>query len=230
MEVPKTASTESSSTQVSETPTNDTTKAAPTPVKKPQATFGSFSGMASPLATTKPTTSALSGSAGPSCLSSDITEKIKEANHLGSSIEASSNADKPTNAPVKKPQATFGAFSSSASPFSAVKHTSAFASQPVASSSNATAHSPSPFASSIKSSSAFGSWSSGGSASASPFATPLKNSGAATTEKNSTTEAAAKAEGGDGKPRSTFGDILANSGSGPAEEKTTVDLEEQERE
>ena len=196
-----------------------------TPAKKPQATFGSFSSAASPFATAKPTTSALSGLSAGSSLSSDFSAKVREANNLSTTPKSETPT---TPAPVKKPQATFGAFSSSASPFSAVKSSSAFASQPVASSSNATTGSSfSSFKNTVSNSSAFGGWSSG--TASSPFASPAKKTSTADKagdgkeDKDDETDTA-----GAEKPQASFGDILAKSDSGPAEEKTKVDLEEQQ--
>ena len=198
--------------------------AVATPAKKPQATFGSFSSAASPFATAKPTTSALSGLSAGSSLSSDFSAKVREANSLSTTPKSETPT---TPAPVKKPQATFGAFSSSASPFSAVKSSSAFASQPVASSSNATTGSSfSSFKNTVSNSSAFGGWSSG--AASSPFASPAKKTfttdmaGEGNEDKDESDTAEAE------KPQASFGDILAKSDSGPAEEKTKVDLEEQQ--
>lgn len=230
---PHTASTvdmEESTTDPVKEPVVEPTVPPPTvstPVKKPQATFGSFSSAASPFASAKPTTSALSGGSIGSSLSSDISAKVREANNLSSTPSKPESPSTPK--PAKKPQATFGAFSSTASPFSAVKSSSAFASQPVASSSNAsTGNALSSFKSTVTSSSAFGGWSSGGTVS-SPFATP-KKAPAATADKPDSKD---EDEGGSetveaDKPQASFGDILSKKDSGPAEEKTKVDLAEQE--
>lgn len=199
-----------------------------TPVKKPQATFGSFSSAASPFASSaKPTTSALSGGSIGSSLSSDISAKVREANNLSSTPSKPESPSTPK--PAKKPQATFGAISSTASPFSAVKSSSAFASQPVASSSNAsTGNALSSFKSTVTSSSAFGGWSSGGTVS-SPFATPKKAPAATAGKPDSKDEDEGDSETVEAdKPQASFGDILSKKDSGPAEEKTKVDLAEQE--
>lgn len=198
-----------------------------TPVKKPQATFGSFSSAASPFASAKPTTSALSGGSIGSSLSSDISAKVREANNLSSTPSKPESPSTPK--PAKKPQATFGAFSSTASPFSAVKSSSAFASQPVASSSSAsTGNALSSFKSTVTSSSAFGGWSSGGTVS-SPFATPKKAPAATAGKPDSKDEDEGDSETVEAdKPQASFGDILSKKDSGPAEERTKVDLAEQE--
>jgi hypothetical protein len=205
----------------SNVPTPSTVPATPT--KKPQATFGSFSSAASPFASVKPSDTGLSGSSSTSSELLAIAAKVRAANGVPPADTPGTPAASST-LPVKKAQATFGAFSASASPFSAVKHTSAFTSQPVASSSNATGHHPSPFKTASGSSSVFGGWSSG--AIASPFATPLKKNTASA--ENADQEEDKKEVEAEAKSSTSFGDILTNSGAGPAIERTTVELEAQD--
>lgn len=198
-----------------------------TPAKKPQATFGSFSSASSPFASAKPTASALSGSSSGSSLSNDISAKVREANNISTT---SSSESLSTPAPAKKPQATFGSFSSTASPFGAVKSSSTFAAQPVASSSNVP-NALNSFKSTVSASSAFGGWSSGAKTVSSPFATPAKKTAIkegddveGEAKEGDSAEATTEAD----KPQSSFGDILSKSEVGPKEEKIKVDLAEQQ--
>ncbi|WWC59716.1 uncharacterized protein I303_102278 [Kwoniella dejecticola CBS 10117] len=90
--------------------------AAPIPAKKPQATFGSFSEKSSPFASTTASPAATSATPAPE-----------------PSSEPTVAEPAPAPVPAKKPQATFGSFSSTSSPFAAssAKATSAFGSAPV---------------------------------------------------------------------------------------------------
>lgn len=193
------------------------------PAKKTQATFGSFASISSPFAKMAPSASATDGD-DTKGLPDDVTDKVKEANAISTS--AVSSATIPAKPPVKKSQASFGSFAASASPFSAVKHTSAFTSQPVASSSNATAHSASPFKAATGS--AFGNWS----ASASPFATPSRKATpkAAGDEENAEAKSGDKeAEAAESKQnQQNFGDILASTSGEASAERQKVDVQQQE--
>lgn len=195
------------------------------PAKKTQATFGSFASTSSPFARMAPSESATEvEGADTKGLPDDVTEKIKEANALPTSAVSSETI--PAKPTVKKPQASFGSFASSASPFSAVKHTSSFISQPVASSSNATAHSASPFK--AASGSAFGNWS----ASASPFATPSRKA----TPKVAGDGENVEAESGNKEAvaaelkqdKKNFGDILASTSGEASTERQKVDVQQQD--
>lgn len=200
-----------------------TTTAAP--VKKPQATFGSFASSSSPFSKVTTSTAGLDSS-DVKALPDDVAQRVKEANALPTTSSSSSTSV--SNAPVKRAQSSFGSFASSASPFSAVKHTSAFTSQPVASSSNATSHSASPFKSTTGS--AFGNWS----ASASPFATPSRKP-----TPNVTGDEASKGEvpkdddkqadaAQDKQDHQNFGDILASTSGEAAAERQKLDVQHQD--
>jgi hypothetical protein len=209
-------------TETSAETSTETTNGASS--KKSQATFGSFAATASPFAKIAPPSSVSTG-AESKALPDDVAEKVKEANALPTPSASSESIS--TKAPVKKPQASFGSFAASASPFSAVKHTSAFTSQPVASSSNATSHSASPFKSATGS--AFGNWS----ASASPFATPSRKA----TPKAAGEEVSTEADKDDDKEAQAaqgrqddqnFGDILAATSGEAAAERQKMDVQHQD--
>ncbi|KAJ9126861.1 hypothetical protein QFC24_001896 [Naganishia onofrii] len=196
---------------------------APAPAKKTQATFGSFASTASPFAKIATPSTGLEGSA-TKALPEDVAAKVREANTL--SVSKPKSTESSTKETVKKAQTSFGAFSSTASPFSSIKHTSAFTLQPVASSSNATAHSASPFK--PASGSAFGNWST----SASPFATPSRK----VTPKDDTEESEQKSgsdekEDGDSKAKrdeQNFGDILAATSGEASAERQKLDIQHQQ--
>lgn len=212
--------------QPTKTSAEKPTKTAAGPAKKTQATFGSFASTASPFAKMAPPSSVQEG-ADNKVLPDDVAAKVKEANALPTPPASSETiAAKPS---VKKPQASFGSFAASASPFSAVKHTSAFTSQPVASSSNATSHSASPFKAATGS--AFGNWS----ASASPFATPSRKA----TPKAGGNEVGTQGENEDDKDaeaakgkqdNQNFGDILASTSGEASAEREKVDVQQQDGE
>lgn len=199
---------------------------APAPAKKTQATFGSFASTASPFAKIASPSSAMEGSES-KVLPEDVAAKVREANTLP--VPQSKSTEPSTKETVKKAQTTFGAFSSTASPFSSIKHTSAFTSQPIASSSNATAHSASPFK--PASGSAFGNWST----SASPFATPSRKVTPKATSDD--TEEAEQKNGSDGKEdgdskakrdQQNFGDILAATSGEASAERQKLDIQHQQ--
>ncbi|GHJ88257.1 hypothetical protein NliqN6_4659 [Naganishia liquefaciens] len=197
-------------------------------LKKAPTTFGSFASTSSPFAKMAPPSS-VQDDAGAKGLPDDVSAKVKEANALPTPpLSSESIAVQPT---VKKPQASFGSFAASASPFSAVKHTSAFATQSVASSSNATAHSASPFKAATGS--AFGNWS----ASASPFATPSRKATPRAEGSNADAEETRgdKGQGDKGiegaqetQHEKNFGDILASTSGEASAEKKKVDVQQQE--
>lgn len=195
------------------------------PVKKTQATFGSFAATSSPFSKIATPSAGLDGTE-TKALPDDVAQKVKEANALPTTSSLSSTAS--SNGPIKKAQATFGSFAASASPFSSVKHTSAFTSQPIASSSNATAHSASPFKAATGS--AFGNWS----ASASPFATPSRKptpnvtgdeTANAEDQKDNSKEADAAQDKQDNQ---NFGDILASTSGEASAERQKLDVQHQD--
>ncbi|KAJ9091195.1 hypothetical protein QFC19_009191 [Naganishia cerealis] len=196
---------------------------APAPAKKSQATFGNFASTSSPFAKISPASSGLEGNE-TKVLPDDVATKVREANIL-----APKPTEPSTKEPVKKAQTTFGAFSSNSSPFSSIKHTSAFTSQPVASSSNATAHSASPFKPVVGS--AFGSWST----SASPFATPSRKQ---TPKAKADDGEEEEQKDGDEKKedesdtakrnQQNFGDILASTSGEASAERQKLDIQHQE--
>ncbi|KAJ9124276.1 hypothetical protein QFC22_001076 [Naganishia vaughanmartiniae] len=199
---------------------------APAPAKKTQATFGSFASTTSPFAKISTSSAGLEGSE-TKALPEDVAAKVREANTLP--VPGSKSTEPSAKETVKKSQTTFGAFSSTASPFSSIKHTSAFTSQPVASSSNATAHSASPFT--PASGSAFGNWSTSGS----PFATPSRKLTPKPTaddadqveEKNDSDEK----EDHDSKAKrddKSFGDILAATSGEASAERQKLDVQHQQ--
>ncbi|WVQ79819.1 hypothetical protein IAT38_001919 [Cryptococcus sp. DSM 104549] len=100
--------------------------AAPAPVKK-QATFGDFARASSPFAS--------AGKASPATAatpSETATAATTPSNTTASTPAGTDSTTGAAAAPPKKPQATFGAFSSSSSPFAAkAKAPSAFASTPL---------------------------------------------------------------------------------------------------
>lgn len=213
-DVTKTMSTDETELTIAETPT--VPQAVATPVKKPQATFGSFSSTASPFATAKSSTQALGESSSSTSLSSDIAAKVRAANGLPGTTSETQSTPPP---PVKKPQASFGSFSAAASPFSAIQHKSAFASSSIPSS---TSQASSLLKNATSSSSAFGGWSSA--AVSSPFSTPAKK----VATPDSTKEEQEEEVASESKAEPTFGDILAKSGTGPEIETKKVDLEQQD--
>ncbi|KAI5454922.1 hypothetical protein NCC49_002198 [Naganishia albida] len=200
-----------------------TTTAAP--VKKPQATFGSFASSSSPFSKVTTSTAGLDSS-DVKALPDDVAQRVKEANALPTTSSSSSTSV--SNAPVKRAQSSFGSFASSASPFSAVKHTSAFTAQPVASSSNATSHSASPFKSTTGS--AFGNWS----ASASPFATPSRKPTPNVTGDEASKDEVPKDDDKqadatqDKQDHQNFGDILASTSGEAAAERQKLDVQHQD--
>ncbi|KAJ9106178.1 hypothetical protein QFC21_001321 [Naganishia friedmannii] len=200
---------------------------APAPAKKTQATFGSFASTASPFAKIATPSTGLESSDS-KVMPEDVAAKVREANTLPG---PDSKATEPsTKEPAKKAQTTFGAFSATASPFSSIKHTSAFTSQPVATSSNATAHSASPFK--PASGSAFGNWST----SASPFATPSRRVTPKATSDDGKGESEQKngdeeKEDGDSKTKrddQNFGDILAATSGEASAERQKLDVQHQQ--